>query len=95
MFSLMDWLLNILFMMYLSFLFQDYKKIKVKEIGYLYAHRTDKLEKKYRYPYEFKTVELYGPGKMPHWKEVTEIDRRMRIILYYPNRNNDGLIQRI
>ena len=32
---------------------------------------------------------------MPHWKEVIEIDRRMRIISYYPNRNHDGLIQRI
>ena len=32
---------------------------------------------------------------MPHWKEVIEIDRRMRVITYYPNRNNDGLIQRV
>ena len=32
---------------------------------------------------------------MPHWKQVTEIDRRMRIITYYPNRNNDGLLKRI
>ena len=35
---------------------QDYKKIKIREIGYIYRHRTDKLERKYRYPYEFKTV---------------------------------------
>jgi hypothetical protein len=32
---------------------------------------------------------------MPHWKEVTEIDRRLRRITYYPNRNQDGLIERI
>lgn len=32
---------------------------------------------------------------MPHWKQVVEIDRRMRIITYYPNRNHDGLIKRI
>ena len=76
-------------------LFEDYKKIKVKEIGYHFKHRTDKLERKYRYPYEFKTIEYYGPGKMPHWKEVIEIDRRMRIINYYANRNHDGLIQRV
>lgn len=40
-------------------------------------------------------MELYGPGKMPHWKEVVEIDRRLRRITYYPNRNHDGLIERI
>ena len=64
-------------------------------MGYFYKHRSDKLERKYRYPFEFKTVEYYGPGKMPHWKKVTEVDRRMRIIDYYPNRNSDGLIKRI
>lgn len=32
---------------------------------------------------------------MPHWKEVVEIDRRLRRITYYPNRNHDGLIERI
>lgn len=32
---------------------------------------------------------------MPHWKKVTEIDRRMRIIDFYHNRNSDGLIKRI
>lgn len=52
------------------YLIQDYKKIKIKEVGYFYKHRSDKLERKYRYPYEFKTVEYYGPGKMPHWKKV-------------------------
>lgn len=35
---------------------QDYKKIRVKELGYHYMHRSDKLERKYRYPFEFKTV---------------------------------------
>lgn len=52
------------------FLNQDYKKIRVKEIGYFFKHRSDKLERRYRYPYEFKTIEFYGPGKMPHWKQV-------------------------
>ena len=32
---------------------------------------------------------------MPHWKKVTEVDRRIRIIDHYPNRNSDGLIKRI
>jgi hypothetical protein len=32
---------------------------------------------------------------MPHWKQLIEVDRRMRIITYYPNRNGDGLIKRI
>jgi hypothetical protein len=49
---------------------QDFKKLRIKEVGYFYKHRSDKLERRYRYPYEFKTVEYYGPGKMPHWKQV-------------------------
>ena len=40
-------------------------------------------------------MEFYLPGKMPHWKQVVEVDRRMRIITFYPNRNHDGLIKRI
>ncbi len=37
-----------------------------------------------------------GPDKTPsHWKKLTEVDRRMRVIEHYPNRNEDGLIRRI
>jgi hypothetical protein len=32
---------------------------------------------------------------MPHWRQVIIVDKRIRIIKYYPNRNVDGLIKRI
>ena len=76
-------------------LFEDFKRLKVKEIRYFYQHRSDKLSLRCRFPYEFKTVEEYEPGKIPqHWKEVMEIDRKLRVINFYPNRNADGLIMR-
>lgn len=50
---------------------------------------------KRHFPFQFKTIEHYTPGKKPHWKQVTTVDRRIRIIRYYPNRNEDGLIKRI
>jgi hypothetical protein len=40
-------------------------------------------------------VDYYSPGKPNCWKKVTYIDRRKRTIDYYPNRNEDGLIQRV
>lgn len=69
--------------------------MKVKEIRYFYSHRSDKLVIKRRFPFEFKTIEEYGPGRMPHWHQIITIDRRLRIIKYYQNRNHDGLIKRI
>lgn len=76
-------------------IYEDFKRLKVKEIRYFYEHRSDKLALRRRFPYEFKTVEEYEPGKAPqHWKEVIEIDRKLRIIKFYPNRNMDGLIMR-
>ena len=61
---------------------------------YFYEHRSDKLAIRHRFPFEFKTVEEYEPGKPPHWKQVIEIDRKLRVIKFYPNRNVDGLIMR-
>ncbi len=75
--------------------FEDYKRLKAKEIRYFYEHRSDKLLIRRRFPFEFKTIEEYEPGKIPqHWKDVIEIDRKLRIIKFYPNRNADGLIMR-
>lgn len=53
-----------------------------------------------RYPYEFKTIEEYAPGKKvgseeeSHLKKLVEIDGRLRQLYYYPHRNKDGLIYR-
>lgn len=75
--------------------YDDYKRLKVREIRYFYQHRSDKLSLRRRMPFEFKTIEEYEPGKAPqHWKKVMEIDRKLRIIEFYPNRNTDGLIRR-
>ena len=49
---------------------------------------------KNRFPFEFKTVDFYEPGRQSNWRQVIEIDRRLRIIHFYPNRNQDGLILR-
>ena len=76
-------------------IFEDYKRLKVSEIRYHYLHRSDKLVLKKRFPFEFKTVEYYGPGRPPHWKEIIYIDRKLKITKYYPNRNQDGLIKRV
>ena len=40
------------------------------------------------------TIEEYGPGRPPYWREFMEIDRRQRVVKFYPNRNHDGLIRR-
>jgi hypothetical protein len=76
-------------------IFQDYKRLKPSEFRYFYEHRSDKLVMKRRFPFEFKTILDYAPGRMPHWKQIITIDRRLRIIKYYPNRNHDGLVKRI
>ncbi|CAD8043995.1 unnamed protein product [Paramecium primaurelia] len=76
-------------------IYQDYKRLKVQEIRYFYKHRSDKLVLKRRFPYEFKTIEEYEPGNKPQRKTITTIDRQLRIIVYYPTRNHDGLIKRI
>jgi hypothetical protein len=68
--------------------------MKVREIRQLYEHRSDKLRVRRRFPFEFKVIEDYDPGRPPHWRQVIEIDRRLRIIKFYPNRNVDGLIMR-
>lgn len=68
-------------------IYEDYKRLKIKEIRYFYEHRSDKLTLKRRYPFLFKTIEYYAPGRPPHWKEIIYIDRKLKITKYYPNRN--------
>jgi len=76
-------------------IYEDYRRLKVKEIRCLFKHRVDKLRVRRRFPFEFKTVEYYDPNIPHNWKKVTEIDRRRREIIFYPNRNVDGLIRRV
>lgn len=81
-------------------LYEDYKRLKIREIRYFYYQRSDFLSIRRRYPYEFLTIDEYNPCKydanhVQQWRQVIEIDRRSRIIKYYPNRNHDGLIKRV
>jgi len=76
-------------------IFFDYRRRYIKEIRYLYAHRVDKLRVKRKFPFEFKTVEYYDPNVPHNWRRVTEIDRTYREIVFYHNRNEDGLIKRV
>lgn len=50
-------------------LYEDYKRLKVKELRYFYQHRSDKLAIRRRYPYQFKTVEDYDPTKYEEKKK--------------------------
>ena len=81
--------------------YHDYKRHIIEEIKCIYAHRADKLVIRTRYPYEFKTVEEYAPGKklstgkgMSHLHKLIQIDGHLRQLYYYPHRNPDGLIYR-
>lgn len=42
-------------------LYEDYKRLKIKEIRYFYQHRSDKLVIKRKYPFQFKVVQDYDP----------------------------------
>ena len=72
--------------------YEDFLRNIVEEIQYYYKNRKDKLYLRVRYPFQFTTVDYYSPGKPNCWKKVTNVDRRKRVIDFYPNRNEDGLI---
>ena len=75
--------------------FEDFLRNIVEEIQYYYKNRQDKLYLRVRRPFEFTTIDYYNPGKANCWKKITYTDRRKRVIDFYPNRNEDGLIQRV
>ena len=76
-------------------IYEDYKRLIVKEIRSFYSNRRDKLILRRRFPYEFKTIEHYESSKMTnHWKKSIQIDDRLRKMYYYHHRNKDGLIYR-
>ena len=75
--------------------FQDFRRLKIKEIRYLFKHRQDRLRVRRRFPFDFKTVEYFDPNVPHNWKRITEIDRQVREIIFYKNRNEDGLVKRI
>ena len=81
-------------------LYKDYKRQIINEVRSFYSSRADKLILRRRFPYEFKTVEEYAPGKKTatgiesHLKRLVQIDGQLRQLYFYPHRNKDGLIYR-
>lgn len=92
-------------------IYHDFNRTLAKEIRCIYSNRRNNLIVRQRFPYEFKTIEYYKPNfkqnykpadpkenlnlTWPHWRRIEEIDRRLRIIDFYPYRHSDGLIKRI
>lgn len=76
-------------------IYEDYKRLLVKEIRSYYRFRRDKLILRRRFPYEFKTIEHYEQSeKSNNWKKLIQVDDRYRKIYFYHHRNKDGLIYR-
>jgi len=81
-------------------IYRDFKRQIIEEIRCYYANRADKLILRRRFPYEFKTIEEYAPGKKlasdeeSHLKRLVQIDGQIRQLYFYPHRNKDGLIYR-
>ena len=76
-------------------IYEDYKRLIVKEIRSYYKNRKDNLALRRRYPYQFKLVEHYDSSAASHyWKKIIQIDGRVRKIYFYHHRNKDGLIYR-
>lgn len=76
-------------------IYEDYKRLIIKEIRSYYKNRRDKLILRRRFPYHFKLIENYESSEKSHyWKKLIQIDGRVRKIYYYHHRNKDGLIYR-
>ena len=76
-------------------IYEDFRRLKILESREFFESRSDKLILRRKFPFEFKTEEEYEQGRAPHWKTVVSVDRQERVTTFYPNRNHDGLIQRI
>jgi len=76
-------------------IFEDFRRLKIKEIRYMFKHRVDKLRVRRRFPFRYTTVEYFDPNVPHNWKRITEVDRISREIIFYKNRNEDGLVKRI
>ena len=92
-------------------IYDDFNRTLVNEVRSIYSNRRNNLIVRQRFPFQFKTIEYYKPNfkqnyrpaepkeslniSWPHWRRIEEIDRRKRVIDFYPYRHEDGLIKRI
>jgi hypothetical protein len=74
--------------------FKDFARLILEEVEYRYRNRFDKLYKKFKRPYEHKTIDLYLPGHTNGWKEVEEVESVYRLTKYYPTNYSSGLMYR-
>ena len=84
-------------------IFNDFKRLIVKEIRLYYKHRSDNLYLRKRFPSQFKTIDYYLNNNSmsqqqahpwPNWKEIETIDSKRNVIRFYPIRFSDGLLER-
>jgi hypothetical protein len=76
-------------------IYEDYKRLVIREIRSFYANRRDKLVVRRRFPYDFRMIEEYMPSeKTNYWKKFIVEDGVRHRIYFYHHRNKDGLIYR-
>jgi len=72
----------------------DYARLRLYEVETRYRHRTDKLYKSYKYPYQHKEIEYYLPGQEYGWKTIEKVEALYKTINYYETNYDTGLIYR-
>jgi hypothetical protein len=76
-------------------LYEDYKRLVVKEIRSYYSCRKDKLVVRRRFPYQFKLCEHYeSSAANSYWKKLISVDGEYRKLYFFHHRNKDHLILR-
>jgi len=56
-------------------IYEDFKRLIVKEVRSFFQFRRDKLLLRRRFPYQFKTIEHYESSKHTnHWKKLIQVD---------------------
>lgn len=70
-------------------LYEDYKKLIIKEIRSEFRNRRDKLTMRRRFPYKFKTIEHYDSSAESFYtRKIISIDDRMRKLYFYHHRKD-------
>ena len=98
-------------MIYRKTVYRDYRRYLIEEIICIYAFREDKLVIRRKFPFQYKVVEQYSPGKYivannaedkvdsgkieSHLYTLEEVRGISKKMLYYPHRTKDGLVERI
>lgn len=74
--------------------YNDYGRLRLKEVEIRYRNRKDKLYKRFKYPYEHKVISNYMPGQEYGWKTIEEVEGNYKIIKYFETNYDTGLLYR-